>query len=155
LKEKSRDLFEVCNEQKEYVVDIARRWWRLTFRRWLDETAQNQLRQLRYSNNMCPRAWKKYTYLDMGKTQKFFLSKPCMLTSAELILKITIRKFGNLRYLWKLRSLCGSYNKLQARQKDNLAKINWQGDKSCKFCNLDECVNHLFYGLFLSQIWVW
>jgi hypothetical protein len=25
LKEKSRDLFEVCNEQKEYVVDIARR----------------------------------------------------------------------------------------------------------------------------------
>jgi hypothetical protein len=26
---------------------MARRGWRLTFRRWLDENAQNQLRQLR------------------------------------------------------------------------------------------------------------
>jgi hypothetical protein len=45
LKEKFRDLYEVCNEQREFVAIMAQREWRLTFKRWLDENAQNQLRQ--------------------------------------------------------------------------------------------------------------
>jgi hypothetical protein len=33
--------------KKESMAEIARRGWRLTFRRWLDETAHNQLRHSR------------------------------------------------------------------------------------------------------------
>jgi hypothetical protein len=44
LKEKFRHLFEICNEQTGSVADMATRGWRLSFRRWLDETAQNQVR---------------------------------------------------------------------------------------------------------------
>lgn len=29
--------------------------------------------------------------------------------------------------------------------KDNLLKRNWQGDKRCCFCNMDESVEHLFF----------
>jgi hypothetical protein len=47
LKRKSRTLYEINNEQHTSVAERAQRGWRLTFRRWLDESAQNQLRQLR------------------------------------------------------------------------------------------------------------
>jgi hypothetical protein len=40
-------LYEITNEQHISVADLAQRDWRLTFRRWLDESAQNHLRQLR------------------------------------------------------------------------------------------------------------
>jgi hypothetical protein len=35
--------------------------------------------------------------------------------------------------------------------KDNLAKRNWKGDKSCRFCNMDECINHLFFDCSLAR----
>lgn len=47
LKEKFRDLHEISTEQNKSVVEIAERGWRMNFRRWLDERAQNQWRQLR------------------------------------------------------------------------------------------------------------
>jgi hypothetical protein len=47
LKRKSRTLYEINNEQHTSVAERAQRGWRLTLRRWLDESAQNQLRQLR------------------------------------------------------------------------------------------------------------
>jgi hypothetical protein len=47
LQDKFRCLFEICNEQTGSVADMAGKRWRFTFRRWLDENAQNQLRQLR------------------------------------------------------------------------------------------------------------
>jgi hypothetical protein len=47
LKEKFRNLYEINNEQHASVAEMAQRGWRLTLRRWLDEIAQNQLRQLR------------------------------------------------------------------------------------------------------------
>jgi hypothetical protein len=47
LIEKFRDLYDISNEQYVSVADMAQRGWRLTFRRWLDENAQNQLRFLR------------------------------------------------------------------------------------------------------------
>jgi len=40
------DMFDICNEQKIKVAEVARRGWRLIFRRWLDERKQNQLRKL-------------------------------------------------------------------------------------------------------------
>jgi hypothetical protein len=59
LKEKFRDLYEVCNEQRESVVVMAQREWRLTFRRWLVKNAQNQLRQLRDTLTTCALGSKK------------------------------------------------------------------------------------------------
>jgi hypothetical protein len=47
LKEKISDLFEISNGQNIFVAEMARRGWRLAFRRWLDEAAQIHLRQLR------------------------------------------------------------------------------------------------------------
>jgi hypothetical protein len=47
LEEKFKDLHEICTEQSKNVVEIAERGWRLNFRRWLDERAQNQWRQMR------------------------------------------------------------------------------------------------------------
>ena len=46
LKEKFPELFAICNEQKSKVAEVAKRGWRLSFRRWLDEHLQNQLRSL-------------------------------------------------------------------------------------------------------------
>jgi hypothetical protein len=47
LRERFKELFEICNEKRDSVADVAGRGWRLTFRRWLDKPAQNQLRQMR------------------------------------------------------------------------------------------------------------
>jgi hypothetical protein len=47
LKEKFGDLFEICVQQNKSVAEMASGGWNLNFRRWLDERAQNQLRQLR------------------------------------------------------------------------------------------------------------
>jgi hypothetical protein len=47
LKEKFNDLFEISNEQNISVAEMARKGWRLTCRRWLNEDAQTHLRQLR------------------------------------------------------------------------------------------------------------
>jgi hypothetical protein len=44
LKEKISNLFEISNEQNTFVAEMARKGWRLTFRRWLDEATQTQLR---------------------------------------------------------------------------------------------------------------
>jgi hypothetical protein len=54
LKSKFRTLYEINNEQHTSVAERAQRGWRLTFRRWLDEYDQNQLRQLRDMLLACP-----------------------------------------------------------------------------------------------------
>ena len=46
LKEKFPELFAIGNEQKCKVAEVAKRGCRLSFRRWLDEHLQNQLRRL-------------------------------------------------------------------------------------------------------------
>jgi hypothetical protein len=84
-------LFEVCNEQKESAAKVARRGWRLTFRRWLDEIAQNQLRHLRDVLTTCGLGQEKDKPIWIWENTKGFLSKPCMPTFAELIQKTTIK----------------------------------------------------------------
>jgi hypothetical protein len=54
LRDKFRELFDICTEQKRSVVEMAERGWRMNFRRWLDERAQNRLRQLIYVIFLCP-----------------------------------------------------------------------------------------------------
>ena len=46
LNETFPELFAICNEQKSKVAEVAKRGWRLSLRRWLDEHLQNQLRSL-------------------------------------------------------------------------------------------------------------
>lgn len=53
LKDKFQELFAICNEQAKGVASMAVRRWRLTFRRWLDERTQTQLRQLRDMLTSC------------------------------------------------------------------------------------------------------
>lgn len=53
LKEKFCDLYEICVVQNKSVAEMASRGWVLNFRRWLDERAQNQLRQLRDMLTCC------------------------------------------------------------------------------------------------------
>jgi hypothetical protein len=38
--------------------------------------------------------------------------------------------------------------------KDNLVKRNWQGSKTCCFCDQDETIQHLFFVWPLAQI-IW
>jgi hypothetical protein len=47
-------MFDICNEQFVTVAYMASRRWRLTFRRWLDENAQSQLRLLKDTILVCP-----------------------------------------------------------------------------------------------------
>jgi hypothetical protein len=70
LKEKFRVLYEIDNEQHISVADMAQRGWRLTFRRWLDENAQNQLRHLRDILMSCPLGSKKTNQFGHGGNTK-------------------------------------------------------------------------------------
>jgi hypothetical protein len=54
MKDKFKELFEICLEQDVSVAYMAAGGWGLRFRRWLDERAQNQLRQLRDMLVVCP-----------------------------------------------------------------------------------------------------
>ena len=50
-------------------------------------------------------------------------------------------------FLWYLR-------KGVILTKDNLAKRNWQGSKSCCFCHKDETIKHLFFDCrFAKTVW--
>jgi hypothetical protein len=52
LKDKFKELFDICTEQNRNVAEMAERSWRMNFRRWLDERAR--IRQLRYVVYLCP-----------------------------------------------------------------------------------------------------
>jgi hypothetical protein len=65
-------LFKVCNEQTDYVADMATRGWRLTFRRWPDKNAQNQLRQLRDILTTCRPEKDKPIWI-WGKHKRFYV----------------------------------------------------------------------------------
>jgi hypothetical protein len=67
---------------------MARRGSRLIFRREPDESAQNQLRQLRDILTTCALGHEKDKPIWMWeKHKRFYVKKPCMLNFAELILK--------------------------------------------------------------------
>jgi hypothetical protein len=54
LREKFPELYEICEDQNKSVAELAARGWRLNFRRWLDERAQNQLKATKRSTfNLC------------------------------------------------------------------------------------------------------
>jgi hypothetical protein len=99
LKEKFCDLYEICVVQNKSVAEMASRGWVLNFRRWLDERAQNQLRQLRDMLTCCALFDERDLANGCGRNLEFFQSSPCMLTCSAMTYTILITNFGNLRLL--------------------------------------------------------
>jgi hypothetical protein len=151
LKSRFRSLYEINNEQHTSVAERAQRGWRLTFRRWLDEYDQNQLRQLRDMLLACPLgqqkdkpswAWGKhkifsvksmYTHLCVGEVG----GSNKKIWKAQIPLKIKV-------FMWLI-----TQNAILT--KDNMIKRNWQGDRHCRFCDKEENLVHLFFDCPLAK----
>lgn len=144
LKDKFPELLEICNDDQVCsVASKEQRNWILTFRRWLDEGLQNKLRELLDLVRTVPIAvgrdgprwtWEKmffvkstYSHLCGGAPGH----KNRRIWKAKIPLKIKI-------WMWLI---C----KIAFLTKDNLAKIKWQGDKHCSFCNQEESIEHLMF----------
>jgi hypothetical protein len=154
LKEKFEDLFGVCTEEKRSVVEMARRGWRINFRRWLDERAQSQLRHLRDMLSTCALSnerdvvkstWEKSGKFSVKSMYKHLFSwdinKPDKkLWEAKLPMKIKI-------FMWLMHE-----NAILT--KDNLSRRNWHGDKRCFSCNTFESIEHLFFECYMAR-YIW
>jgi hypothetical protein len=154
LKDKFKDLFEICLEQDVSVAYMAERGWRLQFRRWLDERAQNQLRHLRDLLLVCPLSnekdiakwsWEKSGAFSVKSMYNHLFSGDpddpnTKLWKAKIPLKIKI-------FLWLIQQ-----NAILT--KDNLSKRNWTGDLRCYFCNENENIEHLFFSCSVAR-YIW
>jgi len=133
---------------------MARKGWRFTFRRWLDERLQNDLRTLRdiltsFAVNEeadYPRwVWEKSGRFSVKSTYNKLCSNESgvpytMIWKAKIPLKIKI-------WMWLIE-----HNAILT--KDNLSRRNWVGDSKCAFCNGDETILHLFFGCDMAK-YVW
>jgi hypothetical protein len=154
LQDKFGCLFEICNEQSGSVADMAGKRWSFTFRRWLDESAQNQLRQMRNILTSCALGQQKDKSIWIWEAKRKFSVKSMYahlcsadaekpnknLWKAKIPLKIKI-------FMWLIQ-----LNAILT--KDNLAKRKWQGDKRCSFCNEEESTVHLFFECYLAR-YIW
>jgi len=133
---------------------MAQRGWRLTFRRWLDEEKQNQLRRLQDITTSfalgrergCPRwIWGKTGRFSVKSLYKHFFSEEAnepnkKIWKTKLPLKIKI-------FMWLIQQ-----NSILT--KDNLLKRGWNGDSKCMFCREDESIIHLFFECSMAK-YVW
>lgn len=131
--ERFTNLFEVCNEQKVTVADMADRNWHLSFRRWLTEELQGDLRRVRdlvFTHRLTNEkdkqkwAWEKSGVFSVKSVyDHLFISEPRfpnkMLWKAKIPLKIKI-------FLWLLAQDA-------ILTKENLIKRKWKGSKSVLF----------------------
>jgi hypothetical protein len=99
LKERFGDLYEICVQHNKSVAEMASKRWNLNFRRWLDERAQNQLRQLRDMLTCCALSNEKIQLNGYGRNLEFFQSNLCILTCYVEIYTILTINSGNLRRL--------------------------------------------------------
>lgn len=135
FKEKFNHLLEICEEQNNSVAWLAARRWRLRFRKWLDERAQNQLRQLGDMLQACALStenddfnwfWEKTGKFTVSSLYSHLCSNEIYnsnnkLWKSKIPLKIKI-------FMWLV-----GHNHIMT--KDNMIKRNWLGDKRCYFCN--------------------
>jgi hypothetical protein len=77
-------------------------------------------------------------YLDLLEDQTKYLRKYIWKMKVPLKIKI---------FMWFL-------HRREILTKDNLAKRNWQGSKTCVLCDKDESIQHLFFECPLAKI-VW
>lgn len=138
-------LFEISNDIGTSVAELAHRRWQLSFRRWLDEQAQDELRSLR--DKLMEVGLNEQPDLPIWKWSKSekFTVKPMydMLTNtgptrssthlwkARIPLKIKI-------WLWLIW-----HNAIAT--KDNVERRHWKGDSTCRFCYGPETIHHLFF----------
>jgi hypothetical protein len=76
---------------------MAGKRWRFTFRRWLDESAQNQLRQMRDILTTCALGQQKDKPIWIWEAKRKFSVKS-MLTYVVLMLKNLIKICGKPKY---------------------------------------------------------
>jgi hypothetical protein len=145
LKEKFPQLFEICNETKGSVASMARQSWRLSFRRWLNEDLQVQLREMRdmltsfavNNDGDTPKwRWESNGSFSVKSTYEHLCVNDHgahynLIWKAKLPLKIKI-------WMWLIE-----HNAILT--KDNLLKRNWSGNMMCTFCSKPESIDHLFF----------
>ena len=154
LADKFLGLYEISDEQDCSVEYMKKKNWRPSFRRWLHEDLQNQLRRLYdtiycfSTNNSNDRAkwdWEKSGVFSVKSTYKYLSRHDVGLSfkkiwKAKIPLKIRI-------FMWLV-----SQNAILTR--DNLTKHKWKGNTSCAFCTEKEDGHHLFFGC-LTAKYVW
>jgi hypothetical protein len=154
LQDKFPELFEICNENSLSVAGMAQRGWRLSFRRWLDERKQNQLRRLLDMINSFAIGreddrpkwnWEKSGSFSVKSTYKHLFSDESnepnkRIWRAKIPLKIKL-------FMWLVFQ-----NAILT--KDNLLRRGWSGDEKCMFCSCDESITHLFFECSMAK-YVW
>jgi hypothetical protein len=154
LKERFKEVFDLCNEQKGSVAEVAGRRWRLTFRRWLDEPAQIQLRQLRDILTTCALGEEKDSPIWKWEKSKKFSIKTMYAHLCSTDIDIYNKRIWKAKIPLKIKVFMWLLQQNAILTKDNLVRRNWRGDKSCRFCNLDEDITHLFFDCTLAR-YVW
>jgi hypothetical protein len=154
LKDKFRELFDICTDQKKSVAKTAQRGWKMNFRRWVNENQQNQLRQLRdmltiyalsTEKDFVKWTWEKFGTFSVKSMYNHLFSSEVnnpkkKLWEAKIPMKVKI-------FMWLIDA-----NAILT--KDNLRRKNWQGDKRCFFCNIFESVEHLFFDCYVAR-YIW
>lgn len=138
-------LYDINKEQTVTVHHLASNGWSLSFRRWLSEDIQHDLKILRDS------------LLKMALGEDVDQPKWNWTKSGIFSVNSMYRKMHDhlpdkaYKFLWKV--------KLRLRikiflwlilhnailTKDNLLRRNGKGDPKCFFCNELESINHLFF----------
>ena len=145
LNETFPELFAICNEQKSKVAEVAKRGWRLSFRRWLDEHLQNRLRSLH--DLLSP-----FLVSVANDTPKWIKGEKGAFSVKSIYKSLCFQEVGTtMSHIWKAKIplkikkfMWLIYNNA-ILTKDNLVKRKWLGDERCSFCCEHETIPHLFF----------
>jgi hypothetical protein len=155
LSQQYESLYNIVNGKQVAVADVlGANSLNISFRRtltpnkwvqWLELV--ERLMNIQLSNEKDTFVWRlttsggftvKSMYLDLLDDQTKYLRKYIWKIKVPLKIKI---------FMWFL-------HRKVILTKDNLAKRNWEGSKTCVFCDKDESIQHLFFECPLAKI-VW
>lgn len=132
-------------QQEVSVEFMKQRQWRLSFRRWLHEELQNQLKRLQdivhwYNTNLenDKASW------DLEKSGRFSVKSTYKhLSSNEF--GDSFRKILKAKIPLKNKIFMWFFLQEAILTKDNICKRKWRGNESCAFCTDKESVRHIFF----------
>jgi hypothetical protein len=136
------------------VEEMAQRGWRLTFRRWLNESQQTQLRQLRDMLSACALSNEKDRVKWIWEKSGAFSVKSMYNHLFSLERNNPKKALWKAKVPMKIKIFMWLVDAKAILTKDNLSRKNWQGDKRCFFCNTFESIEHLFFDCYMSR-YVW
>jgi hypothetical protein len=151
LKDKFKELFDVCTEQKRSVAEMTERGWRMNFRRWLDERSQSQLKQLRDMLSTCALSNEKDIVKWTWEKSRKFLVKSMYKHLFSWDINKPNKKLCEAKIPMKIMIFMWLMHENAILTKDNLSRRNWQGDKRCFFCNTFESIEHLFFDCCMAR----